>query len=59
MYSNAKYINGVDGQPASISVTINGIPSCVPIDPENTDYQNIMQLVAEGKLVIQPADGAK
>jgi hypothetical protein len=28
----------------------------VPIDLANTDYANIMQLVAEGKLTIAPAD---
>ena len=56
MYSNAKYYNDINGNLAGISVEINGIPSSVPLDPANTDYQNIMQLVAEGKLVIAPAD---
>lgn len=57
MYSNAKYVrNSLTGEVDAISVDINGVPSLVPIDPSNTDYQNIMQLVAEGKLVIQPAD---
>lgn len=57
MYSNAKYMkNPMTGEVDMISVDINGTPSFVPIDPANTDYQNIMQLVAEGKLVIQPAD---
>lgn len=57
MYSDAKYINdGVTGQPTCIQVNIEGTVSYVPIDPENTDYQNIMKLVAQGKLVIAPAD---
>ena len=55
MYSNAQWVD-MGGQHVSIRVDINGVTSYVPIDSENTDYQNIMQLVAEGKLVIAPAD---
>lgn len=57
MYSNAQYINGVDGTANCIRVDINGVITFVPLDPANTDYQNIMRLVDEDKLVIQPADG--
>jgi hypothetical protein len=39
----------------SISVDINGVPFFVPIDPANTDYSNMMALVAAGELVIAPA----
>ena len=57
MYSNAQYIaNPFTGQNSDIRVDINGVTSFVPIDPANTDYQNIMKLVEEGKLVIAPAD---
>lgn len=56
MYENAQYINGLNGQPTAIRVDINGVTSFVPLDPANTDYQQIMQLVAEGKLVIAPAE---
>ena len=56
MYSNAQYYNDQFGNLAGIKVDINGVPSIVPIDPANTDYQNIMQLVAEGKLTIAPAE---
>lgn len=55
MYSNAQWIDQ-NGEHVSIRVDINGLTSWVPLDPANTDYQNIMQLVAEGKLVIQPAE---
>lgn len=55
MYSNAQYINGYTGKPESIRVDINGAPSFVPLDPENSDYQNIMALVESGELVIAPA----
>lgn len=58
MYSNAQYIkDGISGNVTGIRVDIDGVTSFVPLDPANTDYQNIMQLVEEGKLVIQPADG--
>jgi len=60
MYTNAQYFNdGITGKgPDGIRVDINGMTSFVPLDPANTDYQNIMQLVAEGKLTIAPAEGA-
>lgn len=57
MYSNAQYMkNIITGEVDMIRVDINGVPSFVPIDPANTDYQQIMKLVEEGKLVIAPAD---
>jgi len=54
MYTNAQYVafNGVN---IGIRCDINGVTSFVPLDPANTDYQNIMRLVDEGKLVIEPA----
>jgi hypothetical protein len=58
MYSNAQWIDE-NGQHTCIRVDINGVTSFVPLDPNNTDYQNIMTLVDEGKLVIQPADGVE
>jgi len=54
MYTNAQYI-AFNGTNNSIRCDINGVTSFVPIDEANTDYQNIMQLVAEGKLTIAPA----
>jgi hypothetical protein len=56
MYENAQWIDD-GGKHFCIRVDINGLASWVPIDPANTDYANIMALVAEGKLVIQPAEG--
>jgi hypothetical protein len=55
MYTNAQYYNGLDGKQAGIKVDINGIESFVPLDPANTDYQQIMALVANGQLTIAPA----
>ena len=53
-YTNAQYV-AVNGENTGISVDITGMLSFVPIDPANTDYANMMVLVAEGKLVIAPA----
>jgi hypothetical protein len=39
-----------------IQVDIDGVSTFVPVDPENTDYRNIMQLVDEGKLIITPPE---
>ena len=56
-YANAIYVKSFPGNEITgISVDIDGVLSFVPIDPANTDYANIMQLVAEGKLVIAPAE---
>jgi hypothetical protein len=56
-YTNAQYIkNSLTGAVDSIAVDIDGTPWTVPICPGNTDYDNMMVLVAEGKLVIAPAD---
>ena len=54
MHTNAQYI-AYNGTNTGIRCDINGVTSFVPIDPANTDYANIMQLVAEGKLTIAPA----
>lgn len=56
MYSNAQWVD-MDGQHVSIRVDIDGVTSFVPVDPANTDYANIMALVAAGELTIAPADG--
>ncbi len=55
MYTNAQYF-APSGIVNSIRVDINGATSFVPLDPENTDYTNIMALVAAGELVIAPAE---
>lgn len=59
MYENAQYLKGLDGVVACIRVDINGTTNFVPLDINNNDYANIMQLVNEGKLVIQPAEENK
>lgn len=64
MYENAQYdaeyVDMPDGsktyENVGVIVYINGAKCYVPLAPANTDYQNIMRLVADGKLVIQPAE---
>ena len=60
MYKNAQYVNTIGGKPpiTGINVQINGALSFVPLDPANSDYSNIMQLVESGDLIIKPADEA-
>ena len=55
MYTDAQYVNDMNGVVFGIRCDINGVTSFVPIDPENTDYANIMALVAAGELTIAPA----
>jgi hypothetical protein len=52
MHTNAQYINDPK---TAIRCDIGGVTSFVPLDPANTDYNNIMKLVQEGKLTIAPA----
>jgi hypothetical protein len=56
MYTNAQYYNDTAGNTVGIFCDINGVPTCVPCDPANTDYQNLMALVAAGELTIAPAE---
>ena len=58
MYTNAQYYNdSLTGNKVGIRVDINGATSFVPLDPANADYAAMMDLVAEGKLTIAPANG--
>jgi hypothetical protein len=56
MYTNAQYVNGFDGKSAVINATnASGQFISIPLDPENSDYINIMKLVANNQLTIAPA----
>ena len=58
MYRAAQYINGFDGKPVTINlVTEDNRLMSVLIEETSDDYKRIMQLVAEGKLTIAPAEG--
>lgn len=53
MYKKAQYVNDpFTNKIYCIKVSINGITSFVPLDPANTDYQNIMRLVEANELQI-------
>lgn len=53
---NAKYIAGIDGQNSMVSCTINGVGVSVPLDPDNTDYAEVLRQVEAGELTIEDAD---
>lgn len=59
MITNAKYIAVTDPtgnkSNGTIKATINSVEVFVPINPENTDYQNILKWVEEGN-TIEEAD---
>ena len=56
-YTNAKYGKGPFGDDnLSISVTIDGIKSCVPIDEKNRDYRKMKVLIDAGTLTVADAD---
>ena len=54
----AKYCcYGSETEPSSIRVQLNGnIVLSVPLDPDNTDYAEIMRQVKEEGLTIQDAE---
>jgi hypothetical protein len=57
IYTNAQYIkNSLTDDVYGISVDINGVLWTVPCVPGNADYDNMMLLVSQGELVIEPAD---
>jgi hypothetical protein len=56
--SNAQYIADLSGGGSNVSVkaTIDGQEVTVPLDPNNTHYDEILRQVAAGTLTIQDAD---
>tara|TARA_R100001082_G_scaffold98541_1_gene66857 strand:+ start:48 stop:236 length:189 start_codon:yes stop_codon:yes gene_type:complete len=56
---NAKYMKSAlnpEQEINIIKVTINDVESFVPLDPENSDYAEIMRQVEAGELTIKEAD---
>ena len=53
--TKAKYCKDRDGNNVSVNATINGKDWSVPIAEDNTDYQAILQWVADGN-TIEEAD---
>jgi len=52
--TNVKYNkNIITDENCSISCVLNGQPSSIPLDPDNTDYQAIQEWVAEGNTIAE------
>ena len=57
IFTDAQYTLDVEGKEKShIRVKINGVESLVPLDPANTDYEEIMKQVKEGTVTIKDAE---
>ena len=57
IFKDCKYIkNEMKTKTVQIKATINDEVWFVPLDPENTDYAEIMKQVDAGELTIEPAD---
>ena len=54
--TNAKYVNFLNNNHASIKATVNGVDMFVPLDPANRHYAEIMRQVDAGELTIADAD---
>ena len=49
--------HSTESEPSSITLTDgSGVVLCIPIDPDNTDYQEVMEKVKEGTLTIKDAE---
>ena len=53
---SAKYVQDMDGNNNIIEVVIDGITMCVPINPDNRHYAEIMKQVEAGTLTIEEAE---
>ena len=54
---NAKYHKDlISGKNGSINCIINGQHCSVPMNEENTDYQEIKEQIAAGKLTVEASD---
>ena len=53
---NARYSVDWDGENNGIFATVNGVLISIPLDPNNSDYIEIMKQVAEGTLTIEDAE---
>jgi len=57
MYTELKYMKAFESEEnENIMCKINDVVSWVPLDPENSDYAEIMKQVDAGELTIEPAD---
>jgi len=52
--TSAKYTDNDD--PQSVEIVVDGVTMYVPLDPDNTQYAEILRQVAAGTLTIADAD---
>ena len=53
---SAKYVKDMDGNNEIIECVIDGITMCVPLNPDNRHYAEIMKQVEAGTMAIAEAD---
>ena len=54
---DAQYFKDIiTGEVSSIRCIVNRRHTSIPTDPNNTDYQEVLKQVKEGKLTIKDAD---
>ena len=54
--TSAQYTSMIEGTNDAIAAVIDGERICVPLDPSNRHYAEIMRQVEAGELTIQEAD---
>ena len=54
--TDAQYKKNPDGNVNSIMATIDGTVWSIPLEPDNTFYEEILKQVKEGTLTIKDAD---
>jgi len=54
--TSAKYTADGDNNNLCVLATIDGVDLCVPLDPANRHYAELMRQVEAGELTIQDAD---
>jgi hypothetical protein len=54
--TSAQYTLDFDGNNTSIKATIDGAALCIPLDPANRHYAEILRQVEAGELTIADAD---
>ena len=54
--TSAQYTSMIEGTNDAIAIVVDGKRICVPLDPANRHYAEILEQVKEGKLTIKDAD---
>ena len=54
--TSAQYYTDMNDDNAGVKATIDGTEMWIPLDPDNTDYAEIMRQVDAGTLTIEDAD---